>query len=96
MSSPLSTSEFRGNLMNDTEARLIRCFSAVFPQLSNQEIGLASMENLEAWDSSAAFTLDIVIEEEFNIQFGPNVLENFVSFRSILDYLKGLPSRATT
>jgi len=50
------------------------------------------MENLEAWDSSAAFTLDIVIEEEFNIQFGPNVLENFVSFRSILDYLKGLPS----
>lgn len=92
MSSPLSTSEFRGNLMNDTEARLIRCFSAVFPQLSNQEIVLASMENLEAWDSSAAFTLDIVIEEEFNIQFGPNVLEKFVSFRSILDYLKGLPS----
>ena len=78
--------------MNDTQARHIRCFSAVFPQLSDQEIGLASMQTLEAWDSSAAFTLDIVIEEEFNIQFGPNVLENFVSFHSILDYLKGLPS----
>jgi acyl carrier protein len=77
--------------MNDTEARLIRCFSAVFPQLSNQEIGLASMEALGAWDSSAAVTLIIVIEEEFNTQFDPTVLEYFVSFRSILDYLTDLP-----
>jgi acyl carrier protein len=77
--------------MNDTEARLIRCFSAVFPELSNQEIGLASVETLEAWDSSAAITLVIVIEEEFNIQIEPTVLKHFVSLRSILDYLTGLP-----
>jgi acyl carrier protein len=77
--------------MNDTEARLIRCFSAVFPELSNQEIGLASVETLEAWDSSAAITLVIVIEEEFNIQIEPTVFKHFVSLRSILDYLTGLP-----
>jgi acyl carrier protein len=78
--------------MDDVEARLIRCFSAVFPQLSNQEIGLASMETLEAWDSIAAITLVIVVEEEFKIQFEPSVLGHFVSFRSILDYLTGPPA----
>jgi acyl carrier protein len=77
--------------VNDTEARLIRCFSAVFPQLSNQEIGSASIETLGAWDSSAAVTLVIVVEEEFNMQFEPAVIEYFVSFRSILDYLTALP-----
>ena len=77
--------------MNDAEARLIRCFSAVFPQLSKQEISLASMETLAGWDSSAAFTLGAVIEEEFNTQFEPTVLQCFVSFRSILDHLTGLP-----
>jgi len=78
--------------VNDTEARLIRCFSAVFPELSNQEIGLASMETLEAWDSSAAITLVVVIEEEFDIQFEPAVvLQQFESFRSILSYLMRLP-----
>ena len=92
MSARLSTPNSGGIRVNDTEARLIRCFSAVFPQLSNQEISLASMETLAAWDSSAAIALDAVIEEEFNTQFEPTVLQRFVSFRSILDYLTGLPS----
>jgi acyl carrier protein len=76
--------------MNDTQARLIKCFSAVFPQLSNPEIGSASMETMESWDSIASITLVTVIEEEFEIQFEPTVLQHFVSFRSILDYLTGL------
>jgi acyl carrier protein len=76
--------------MNDTQARLTKCFSAVFPQLSNREISSASMETLEAWDSIASITLVTVIEEEFSVQFEPTVLDRFVSFRSILDYLTGL------
>lgn len=76
--------------MNDTRARLTKCFSAVFPQLSNREIGSASMETLETWDSIASITLVTVIEEEFSVQFEPTVLGHFVSFRSILDYLTGL------
>ncbi|MGA7225628.1 MAG: acyl carrier protein [Candidatus Acidiferrales bacterium] len=76
--------------MNDTQARLTKCFSAVFPQLSEREISSASMETLEAWDSIASITLVTVIEEEFSVQFEPTVLDHFVSFRSILDYLTGL------
>jgi acyl carrier protein len=33
-----------------------------------------------------------VIEEEFGIQFEIDALERLVSFRSILDYLTGLPA----
>jgi acyl carrier protein len=79
-------------LMNDTQARLAQCFSAVFPQLGKQEIASASLETVEGWDSVATITLVTVIEEEFGIQFEIDALERLVSFRSILDYLTGLPA----
>ncbi|MGH9433096.1 MAG: acyl carrier protein [Terriglobia bacterium] len=79
-------------MMNDTEARLIKCFSAVFPQLGEQAIPSAILETVEGWDSVATITLVTVIEEEFGVQFEPDALEHFVSFGSILDYLKELPA----
>ena len=76
--------------MNDVQTSLAKCFSAVFPGLTAQEIASASMETVGTWDSVATVTLIAVIEEEFGIQIEPEALERLVSFCSILDYLTEL------
>lgn len=78
--------------MNETQARLTKCFSAVFPQLGEQAIPSASLETVEAWDSVATITLVTVIEEEFGVEFAPDALERVLSFSSILEYLEGPPA----
>ena len=77
--------------MNDTHARLSRCFSAVFPKLSPAQIAAASVESVEGWDSVASVTLIALIEEEFGIQFQLDALDHLLSFHAILDYLNNLP-----
>ena len=74
----------------NARARLARCFSAVFPLLSDQEIASASVETVERWDSVAGVTLATTIEEEFGVELDGDALERLVSFGSILDYLTGL------
>jgi acyl carrier protein len=74
--------------MPDTRARLVKCFSAVFPELSEQEIALASPLSVGAWDSLASVTLLSVLEEEFEVQIDPDALDQLVSFSLILDYLQ--------
>jgi len=73
--------------MPDTRARLVKCFSAVFPELSEREIALASPLSVGAWDSLASVTLLSVLEEEFEVQIDPDALDQLVSFNLILDYL---------
>ena len=79
--------------MNDIAARLTRCFSAVFPSIPEQQIATASLGTVEGWDSVAAATLVVTIEEEFGIEFEVEVLGNLSSYQSIFDYLSGLPFR---
>ena len=74
--------------MPDTRARLVKCFSAVFPELSEAEIALASPLSVGAWDSLGSVTLLSVLEEEFEVQIDPEALEQLVSFDLILDYLQ--------
>ena len=74
--------------MADTAARLTQCFSAVFPELSEKEIPLASATSVGTWDSLASVTLTSVIEEEFKIQVNPEDLEQLVSYPLILAYLQ--------
>ncbi len=73
--------------MNDTQARLTKCFSSVFPKLSDQEIVSAGVENVEEWDSVMTITLLTVIEEEFGIEFEVDALERLTSYQSVLDYV---------
>ena len=75
--------------MDNLRERLLSCFSAVFPDLSPDEIPFASMASVGKWDSLATITLLTVIEEEFNLQIPPEDLEQFASFDLILDYLGG-------
>jgi acyl carrier protein len=73
--------------MNEIGERLARCFSAVFPQLPETQIPLATPNAVEGWDSMASITLISVIEEEFGIQIEPEDIEHFVSFEMVLNYL---------
>ena len=79
--------------MNDIAARLTRCFSAVFPNIPAEQIATASLETVEGWDSVAAATLVVTIEEEFGIEFEVEVVGDLSSYQSIFDYLSGLPVR---
>lgn len=69
--------------MEDVKERLIKCFSAVFPELSPQEILTASASTTGAWDSLTAVTLLAVVEEEFGIELEPNGKLEDMSFESI-------------
>lgn len=69
--------------MEDVKEKLIKCFSAVFPELSPQEILTASASTTGAWDSLTAVTLLAVVEEEFGIELEPNGKLEDMSFESI-------------
>ncbi len=72
--------------MRDVRSRLIRCFSAVFPGLSEEDIVRASTSSVDSWDSLAALNLLLVIEQEFATQIPSEDLGRLVSFDRILDY----------
>lgn len=74
--------------MSGTRARLVECFAAVFPELSAEEIPLASPASVGSWDSLASITLVCVLEEQFEIQIAPEDLERLISFALVLDYLQ--------
>jgi len=79
--------------VNNIQVRLMRCFSAVFPTLPEQQIATATLETVDGWDSVAAATLVTTIEEEFGIEFDVEALGNLTSYQSIFDYLSALPAR---
>jgi acyl carrier protein len=74
--------------MSNINDRLLKCFSVVFPELSEEEITRASTNSVANWDSLATVNLLAVSEEEFNIQFTPEDFEYLISFTLILDYLQ--------
>jgi len=73
--------------MPDVETRLVGCFQAVFPDLSEADVRLASQETLEQWDSIAAITLVNVVEEEFSTQLDFDRLPDLDTFTKVLEYL---------
>jgi acyl carrier protein len=75
--------------VSDTEQRLVRCFQAVFPDLSQSDLPRASASSLAAWDSVAAVTLAAAMEEEFGVQFEPEEIEKMNSFQNCLNLLAG-------
>ena len=74
--------------MDDLRARLVECFSAVFPDLGEEQIPQASPDTVAGWDSLAAVRLVTVIEETFDLAVQPAEQERLVSFERILDYLR--------
>lgn len=74
--------------MDETQARLVKCFAIVFPDLSPTEIPNASATSVAGWDSVAMVTLLAVIEEEFEVQVDPADFEAIVSFDSAQNHLR--------
>lgn len=71
--------------MSDLQQRLVRCFQAVFPALSEGKAMRASASELTAWDSLATLNLAFAVEEEFGIQFEVEEIEKINSFQSCLN-----------
>jgi acyl carrier protein len=74
--------------MDNHTAKLVRCFSAVFPELKEAEIVRASRASVGSWDSVNTVTLLAVVEEEFGFQFDPDDIEELSSFELILDEVR--------
>lgn len=74
--------------MDELQQRLTNCFSAVFPELSGEQLIHASSATVPSWDSVAVITLLTVIEEEFGISIDEEDPAKFDSFQRILDYLQ--------
>jgi acyl carrier protein len=73
--------------MDEVQVRLVGCFAAVFPALTQEQILRADYHNVSRWDSVASVTLFATIEEEFGVEVDLQDLAGLVSFETILDYL---------
>lgn len=74
--------------MDEIQARLARCFMAVFPSLSSNTVLTADATNTKGWDSVASVTLFATVEEEFDIQIDLQDSTALFSFTGFLDYLR--------
>jgi len=73
--------------MNEVDARLLRCFRVVFPNLPETDLRAASQDSIETWDSVATITLANVIEDEFHRPVDFERLAELTSFDRFRDYL---------
>jgi len=73
--------------MTDIDARLTKCFQAVFPNLPAEKIARATLDTVPEWDSIATATLLSLASEEFDVAIDFEIVERLNSFGSIRDYL---------
>jgi acyl carrier protein len=74
--------------MVDLNARLDKCFAAVFPDLTLQNFEAATPESVKGWDSIATITLLTVIGEEFNIEIDLADFPEDISYQGIAKHLR--------
>ncbi len=74
--------------MLDIQARLTRCFLAVFPELTAAAAPAATPSSVTGWDSVATLNLIIVIEEEFGVEIDFVDLMEALSYEQISSYLQ--------
>ena len=74
--------------MSESQDRLVRCFSSVFPTLSETEIRASDVVPLFDLDSLAGVTLVTLIGQEFGVDVDlPDLLE-LGSFEAISQFLQ--------
>lgn len=78
----------RASMDNDVRERLIKCFSVVFPELTEKEILRIALNGPGNWDSLSWVTLLAVIEEEFGINLDVGGLENRPAFGAVLEQIR--------
>jgi acyl carrier protein len=74
--------------VTESQDRLVRCFSSVFPTLSEAEIRASDVVPLFDLDSLAGVTLVTLIDQEFGVNVDlPDLLE-LGSFEAISQFLR--------
>jgi acyl carrier protein len=74
--------------VTESQDRLVRCFSSVFPTLSEAEIRASDVVPLFDLDSLAGVTLVTLIDQEFGVNVDlPDLLE-LRSFDAISQFLR--------
>ena len=73
--------------MTDVGDRLVRCFSSVFPTLTEEEIRAADVAALITLDSLAGVTLVAVIDEEFGVEMDLEGLLELGTFHTIQQHV---------
>jgi len=74
--------------MDNVQGRLVKCFMAMFPELTAEKALSASTNTLRQWDSLSSVTLFTLIEEEFGISLSVDALDEFGSFAQVFAYLE--------
>ena len=73
--------------MAEVHSRLIRCFSSVFPTLTEAQIQSADFARLIDLDSLAAVTLVTVVDEELGVEMDLDALLMLGSFAALCQHL---------
>jgi acyl carrier protein len=81
--------------LTDLDSRLTRCFAGAFPDLRETQIPSATVDNTASWDSMGALTLAALIEEEFGVTFGDDVIGSLRSYAAVrAELAKSIPDAA--
>jgi acetyltransferase-like isoleucine patch superfamily enzyme len=75
-------------VLQNTDERLVRCFSSVFPDLSEQQIRSASIQSVPVWDSLAAVTLIALVQQEFGIEIDLADFPQLTSFEAVRNFIQ--------
>ena len=81
--------------MAESRGRLIRCFSSVFPTLTETEIRNADVALLMSTDSLTGVTLAALIGEEFGVETDLEELLSLGTFEAINEFLERKSSSST-
>jgi len=74
--------------MDKVATGLTKCFAAVLPDLTSEEVLTATPGTVKSWDSVATLNLLTVIEEEFGIEIDFTKLLESLSYEQIADYIR--------
>lgn len=69
--------------MEEIDQRVLECFRAVFPTLTDEELTGLEQAQQPAWDSLASLSLITVIEEEFDLMLDDSDIPEMNTFQKV-------------
>lgn len=69
--------------------QFVKTFASQFEDADIENITAnTEFKNLETWDSLTAFSIQSMIEDEFNVSITPDELKSCITVRDVLDLIK--------
>ena len=76
--------------MNDLKKRILDVMGTVFEINPSEIVESSGPGSIEKWDSLRHMTLVVALEEEFNIRFRDEMIEQLINFKLIEIFLREL------